>query len=253
MGFHVIIPARYHSTRLAAKALALIGEQPMIVHVCQQALKSGAQSITVATDHDEIIEQVERAGFNAVLTRDDHQSGSDRVYEAAQLAGLAEQDIIVNVQGDEPFIPAENIQQVASLLTKTSHSMATLCCPISSAADVLDANIVKVVFDQNLKALYFSRAPIPFCRDNPLKVSAALPTSYYRHIGIYAYRKSFLQKFIGWSPSSLELTESLEQLRAMENGASIAIHVLSDMPPAGVDTLEDLQKAQAFYLKQQNI
>ncbi|WP_444998315.1 3-deoxy-manno-octulosonate cytidylyltransferase [Aliikangiella sp. IMCC44359] len=245
--FHVIIPARYHSTRLAAKALATIGNKTMIEHVCYQAAQSGAQSITVATDDERIKTVVDAAGYSAVLTSEKHPSGSDRVYQAAEIVGLDEKDIIVNVQGDEPFIPPENIVLVASLLSKTDYPMATLCCQIESAEEVLDPNAVKVVFDKTARALYFSRSAIPFSRHHQIKLGQPLQADYFRHIGIYAYRKAFLKQFIHWSPSEHEQTESLEQLRVLDNGQNIAIACLDEIPPHGVDTQTDLDKARKHY------
>lgn len=247
--FHVIIPARFQSTRLPAKALKTIGDKPMIVHVCEQASKSGAESITVATDHHEIVNAVESAGFRAVLTKVDHPSGSDRVCEAAQLAGLSSQDIIVNVQGDEPFIPPENIALVASLVDDKTNHMGTLCCEIHTAKEALDPNAVKVVFDINNRALYFSRSIIPFNRNQVVAIDKPLSSRHFRHIGIYAYRLAFLEQFIKWSPSSLEIAESLEQLRVLENGYSIAIASLNIAPPHGVDTPADLQAARDYFAR----
>lgn len=244
--FHVIIPARFHSMRLPAKALELIGDKPMIVHVCEQASKSGAESVTVATDHQEIINAVEAAGFKAVLTKEEHPSGSDRVCEAAQLAGLNLDDVIVNVQGDEPFIPPQNIALVASLLDNQVNHMATLCCEVKTAKEALDPNVVKVVFNNDNQALYFSRSLLPFNRNQAVQLEQPLTSPCYRHIGIYAYRLKFLQQFIQWPPGSLEIIESLEQLRVLENGHNIAISCLESAPPHGVDTPDDLQAARLF-------
>ncbi|TQV85839.1 3-deoxy-manno-octulosonate cytidylyltransferase [Aliikangiella coralliicola] len=245
--FHVIIPARYQSSRLPGKPLTQIGNQSMILHVCDRAKESGAESITVATDNNAILDEVQQHGYDAVLTREDHPSGSDRIYEAAEKIGLNDEQIIVNVQGDEPFIPAENISLVASLLSSPEDQMSTLCCPISEAEEVLDPNAVKVIFDKNGKAIYFSRSPIPYDRENIIKLGSPLSASYYRHIGIYAYRKSFLKQFISWSPSELESAESLEQLRVIENGFSIKIAALEKSPPHGVDTPLDLEKAKHYF------
>ncbi len=245
--FHVIIPARFQSTRLPAKALSMIGNKTMIEHVCAQAELSGAESVTVATDSDKILSVVDNAGFKGVITSDKHLSGSDRVFEAAELIGLSENDIIVNVQGDEPFIPPDNISLVASLLNKEQFPMATLCCQIHSSEEALDPNVVKVVFDYAKKALYFSRSLIPFNRDKPVKTGLQLIENYYRHIGIYAYRKSFLKQFIQWPQSELEKIECLEQLRVLENGGSIGIANLENAPPPGIDTPEDLEVAQVYF------
>ncbi|MGX5173901.1 3-deoxy-manno-octulosonate cytidylyltransferase [Aliikangiella sp. IMCC44653] len=245
--FHVIIPARYHSTRLPAKALAKIGPRSMVEHVCLRASESGAASVTVATDHQLIYDQVIQAGFNAVMTKIEHPSGSDRLFEAAELIGLEDKDVIVNVQGDEPFIPPQNIALVASLLSKQDFPMATLCCKINSAEEVLDPNSVKVIFNKNQSALYFSRSPIPYSREKPLTIDSQLSDDYYRHIGIYAYRKVFLKQYIHWPQGQLETMESLEQLRVLENGAKIGVACLDSAPPAGVDTEQDLKAANLYY------
>lgn len=250
--FHVIIPARYQSTRLPAKPLSIIGDKPMIVHVCERAVQSGALSVTVATDHDEILQAVKKAGYNAVLTKINHPSGSDRVFEAAELIGLNDDDVIVNVQGDEPFIPYQNIQLVASLINSSESQiegsqMATLCCPIDSAKELIDPNIVKVIFNLIHKAIFFSRSVIPFNRDNPIKIGDDLTADYYRHIGIYSYTKKFLKQFIAWPQSQLEKTEALEQLRVIENGYAISIATLNELPPHGVDTKQDLENARQYY------
>lgn len=241
MTFHVIIPARYQSSRLPGKPLSTIGGISMIERVCQRAGQSGAQSITVATDHLEIVQCVEGAGYNAVMTREDHVSGSDRIFEAAEILGLEDDAIIVNVQGDEPFIPSENILQVAKLISAKNARMATLCCPIESD-EANDPNTVKVIFDKSSKAIYFSRSKIPFIRD----LQPAVANPYYRHIGIYAYTKSLLADFVSWPESNLENLEKLEQLRVIENGDSIYVDVLKSAPPAGIDTPYDLERANLF-------
>lgn len=246
MKFHVIIPARYKSTRLPGKPLAKIGNRSMIEHVCLRAIDSGAQSVTVATDHPDIKECVEKAGFNAVMTRSDHVSGSDRIYEAAEILNLTDSDIIVNVQGDEPFIPSQNISQVAGLINRYQTGMATLCCPIIDAQEANDPNAVKVIFDANNKSIYFSRSTIPFVRKSSNDSKFGLG-DHYRHIGIYAYTKSFLAQFIKWPEARLEKLEKLEQLRAIENGESIYLDVLEVSPPAGIDTPQDLLKANQYY------
>ncbi len=246
MNFHVIIPARYQSSRLPGKPLARIGHQEMIIHVCKKAAKSGALSVTVATDHREIKSCVEAAGYKAVMTREDHVSGSDRIYEAASILGLSDEDVIVNVQGDEPFIPSNNISQVAGLIERHQTRMATLCCPIVDQHEADDPNAVKVIFDKDHKAIYFSRSTIPFVRSNPSGSTFSLG-NHFRHIGIYAYTKSFLAEFINWPESKLENLEKLEQLRAIENGENIYLDLLDDAPPAGIDTPEDLHKANLLF------
>jgi len=245
MNFHVIIPARFQSSRLPGKPLAKIGNKTMIEHVCQRAKESGALSVTVATDHSEIISCVEKAGYQAVLTKEDHPSGSDRIFEASQIIGLVDEDIIVNVQGDEPFIPQQNIRQVAALIDSNNTKMATLCCRIDNQQEANNPNAVKVIFDNNLKAIYFSRSTIPYVRGNDEK-SVFSKNNHYRHLGIYAYRKSFLGDFVSWPESNLEKLEKLEQLRVIENGESIYLHVLQTTPPAGIDTPEDLRRANQY-------
>ena len=251
MSFHVIIPARFESTRLPGKPLAKIGDRAMIEHVCQKAVESGAKSVTVATDHQQIADCVEAAGFKAVMTNSEHASGSDRIYEACEILGLSDDDIVVNVQGDEPFIPSENILQVADLIKKHNTNMATLCCPIEDAHEAENPNAVKVIFDKNHKAIYFSRSTIPFVREVDEKSKFSLG-NHFRHIGIYAYTKSFLSQFVSWSESQLEKLEKLEQLRVIENGESIYLDVLNNPPPAGIDTHQDLDEANQYYAKIQD-
>ena len=241
MNFHVIIPARYQSSRLPGKPLSKIGDLSMIERVCQRASNSGAQSVTVATDDQRILQCVKDAGYHAVMTKESHVSGSDRIFEAAEILGLDDDAIIVNVQGDEPFIPSENITQVAELLTDKKAKMATLCCSISSA-EADDPNTVKVIFDKNQKAIYFSRSKIPFIREHHKDNE----NHYYRHIGIYAYTKSLLASFVSWPESKLESAEKLEQLRIIENGENIYVGVLNSPPPAGIDTPNDLERANQF-------
>ncbi len=246
MSFHVIIPARFESSRLPGKPLKMIGHLTMIEHVCQRAIESGALSVTVATDHLAIKSKVEQAGFKAVLTREDHVSGSDRIFEAANKIKLNDEDIIVNVQGDEPFIPSKNIRLVAKLIERHKAKMTTLCCPIKNRNEVNDANSVKVIFDNNNKAIYFSRSAIPFNRSKTKQENLSI-SNYFRHIGIYAYKKSFLAQFVAWPESFLESTEKLEQLRVLENGGEIYLDQLKETPPAGIDTPEDLIQANIYF------
>jgi 3-deoxy-manno-octulosonate cytidylyltransferase (CMP-KDO synthetase) len=253
MSFHVIIPARLLSTRLSKKCLKKIGKQPMLLHVCQRAIESGAQSVTVATDSLQVRKIVESAGYSAVLTQKDHPSGSDRVFEAANQLNLGDRDIIVNLQGDEPFMPSEAIQTVADIVLTHPNSMGTLCCPIISKQELSNPNTVKVVFNRSKKALYFSRAHIPFIREDTLiqektlNSQSVLKTHHYRHIGIYAYTKAFLNHYVHWPVSTLESLEKLEQLRVLDYGKNIYIEILSTPPEAGVDTLADLQRANHYF------
>ncbi|MDQ7049787.1 MAG: 3-deoxy-manno-octulosonate cytidylyltransferase [Enterobacterales bacterium] len=252
MSFHVILPARYQSTRLPGKPLALIGETPMIIHVCEKAKLSGAASVSVATDDQRIFDCVKDAGFNPIMTHQDHPSGSDRIFEAAQHLKLNDSDVIVNVQGDEPFIPPQNIAQVADLLKPKMGDkeigIASLCCAIETPQQLNNPDCVKVVLDKNQMALYFSRSAIPYQRDVTSNLSAdQVASSAYRHIGIYAYRYSFLSQYINWPESDLEKIEKLEQLRVLSQGQSIKMGILNSAPQNGVDNPTDLKAANEYY------
>lgn len=248
MSFTVVIPARYASTRLPGKPLADIGGLPMIIRVMQRARQSGAASVCVATDDVRVYEVVREYGGEVLMTRDDHVSGTDRLQEVAHKLGFADDHIIVNVQGDEPLIPPAVIDQVAhNLAAHGSCGVATLCEPIERREDLFNPNIVKVVADERGQALYFSRAPIPWHRDGFAIPGDELPTGqWWRHIGIYAYRVGFLKQFVSWPPARLELTESLEQLRAMANGIAIHVAPASEPVPGGVDTEEDLERMRTL-------
>ncbi len=237
--FHVIIPARYQSTRLPGKPLRDIFGKSMIQRVYEQASQSGAVSVTVATDDQRIFDHVIGFGGNAVMTRADHESGTDRIFEASELLAIDNQELVINVQGDEPFIPSENILQVATLLQKEGAVMSTLCTPIIERAEYSNPNVVKVVLSDNGRAIYFSRASIPMDRDNQCDVSDIA----FRHLGIYGFKMEYLRKFANMPVAKLESIEKLEQLRALANGDSIEIVVAEKIPPAGVDTPEDLQSA----------
>jgi|SRR5690606_5022305 len=253
MNFVVVIPARFGSSRLPGKPLADIGGLPMVVQVLRRCAGSQAARVLVATDDERIAEAVRAAGGEAVMTRDDHASGTDRLQEVAAALQLGEQDIVVNVQGDEPLIPAKVIDQVAqNLASNPECGIATLCEPIETRDDLFNANIVKVVFDQHGKALYFSRAPIPWHRDEfAREATSELPQgSWWRHIGIYAYRVGFLHQFVQWSPAELEQIEALEQLRAMANGVRIHVAPACELVPGGVDTDADLQRVRAMLVEQ---
>lgn len=253
MSFHVIIPARMASLRLPNKPLADIGGQPMIVRVAQQAAKCGAVSVTVAGDDARIIDAAKAAGFNALMTDMQHTSGTERIHQAAAMLGLADDAIVVNVQGDEPLIPPQLIARVAKELAQQKHAvMATACHTLHDFADMLNPNVVKVVLDADSLALYFSRAPIPYPRDALMQhdvdvFPSGLPA--YRHIGIYAYRVGFLKIYSDLSPPALEKFESLEQLRVLWHGYKIAVSVVADAPPAGVDTAEDLARVRKIFAK----
>jgi len=249
MSFTVIIPARYASTRLPGKPLLDIAGKPMVQHVYEQAIKSQAQRVVVATDDQRIFDVVETFGAEVIMTSDKHPSGTDRLEEVVSKLKLSDDEIVVNVQGDEPLIPPDVIDQVAQNLSKQfGAGIATLCEQITRLEQVFNPNAVKVIFDRNGMANYFSRAPIPWARDNfsalteSVNDKATMPNgaNYYRHIGIYAYRVSFLKDYITWPPSMTEKTESLEQLRALSNGVGIHVELAVSTPPAGVDTEEDL-------------
>lgn len=210
----------------------------MVVHVCERAQASGARSVVVATDDERILKAVERAGHRALMTRRDHDSGTDRIAEAAARLGLAAQDIVVNVQGDEPLIDAGLIKTVAAALERNREaSMSTACHPIHDEASAANPNVVKVVLDAAGYALYFSRSRIPYPRDK----GGAAGVPCYRHAGIYGYRVEFLQVFSSLKPSLLERTEALEQLRALSHGYRIAVAVGTAEIPPGVDTPQDLE------------
>lgn len=248
MGYRIVIPARFSSSRLPGKPLADIAGKPMVVRVLERCLESRAASVHVATDDARIARAVEAAGGHALMTRAEHASGTDRLQEVAQQLGLQDTDIIVNVQGDEPLIPAAVIEQVASnLMTRSDFAMATLCEPITQMEDVWNSNIVKVVSDVTGRALYFSRAPIPLQRDGMLKVGEVAAGSWWRHIGIYAYRVGLLNEFVTWPRGDLERLESLEQLRVMEKGCAIHVAPAVMAVPGGVDTPEDLVRIRGCF------
>jgi 3-deoxy-manno-octulosonate cytidylyltransferase (CMP-KDO synthetase) len=238
----VLIPARYASTRFPGKPLADLAGKPMVVRVCERAAASGASRIAVATDDARIREAVEAAGHRALMTRAEHASGTDRIAEAATALGLADDEVVVNVQGDEPLIDPALIREVAAALAAGGEaSMSTACHPIDDPAALANPNVVKVVLDARGHALYFSRAQIPFPR------GAGGP--WYRHAGIYGYRVSFLKAFGGLRPSPLEQTEALEQLRALWHGYRIAVIIRPGEPEPGVDTPEDLVLAARAWEK----
>ena len=242
--FHVVIPARYGSTRLPAKPLALVDGLPMVVQTAHSVARANPESLVVATDDQRIIDVVESAGFRAFMTRADHPSGSDRVLEVVNRLGLDVDDIVINVQGDEPLMPAMVLQQLASALANSDVGVATLCERIESRTEVFNPNVVKVVRDQDGRGLYFSRAPIPWARTEFASDSSVLPNaaSYLRHIGVYAYRVSALRTFVSLPPGHLEQLESLEQLRLLENGLPILVLDSAVSVPGGVDTADDLQR-----------
>ncbi|MDB5825385.1 MAG: 3-deoxy-manno-octulosonate cytidylyltransferase [Herminiimonas sp.] len=250
MSFTVIIPARMASTRLPDKPLADLGGKPMIVRVAERASESGALRVIVATDHVDILLACERHGVAAQMTRADHPSGTDRIAEVALSLGLGRDDVVVNVQGDEPLIDPGLIAATAALVS-LQVPMATVAHPISQIADLFNPNVVKVVLDRNGRALSFSRAPIPWHRDAFAKATDRMPEDYtaLRHIGLYAYSNRFLQLYPTLSVSPLERIEALEQLRAMWHGHAIAVHVTESAPPTGVDTPEDLARVREHFAR----
>ncbi|HRH17841.1 MAG TPA: 3-deoxy-manno-octulosonate cytidylyltransferase [Aquabacterium sp.] len=246
MGFAVLIPARLASSRLPNKPLADIAGLPMIVHVARRAALSGATRVVVAADDARIVQACEHHGVQAVLTRSDHATGSDRLAEACELLGIHGDDVVVNVQGDEPLIDPALIDACATLLMQQPECvMSTAAHPIDDATDFANPNVVKVVLDARQRALYFSRAPIPWWRDGPAPATPAPGAAQpLRHIGLYGYRAGFLQAFPLLSASPLETIESLEQLRVLWHGHRIAVHITPHAPGAGVDTPQDLERVR---------
>lgn len=277
MIFTAIIPARYASTRFPGKPLADIAGKPMVVRVAQQAAKSGAREVIVATDHAEIARVVEAAGFEAVMTRKDHATGTDRIAEVAAKRGFGARHVVVNVQGDEPLIPPALIRAVAeNLQSHREAAIATACHPITTSAEFANPNVVKVVLDHAGYALYFSRAPVPYARDAfarvrntsrdafarvgnisrdalnsglPARLPPRLPA--YRHLGIYAYRCGFLSAFKRLRKAAIEEFEALEQLRALAHGYRISVAVTRSAPRPGVDTPDDLRRILRHYRRAQ--
>ncbi|HEY7873015.1 MAG TPA: 3-deoxy-manno-octulosonate cytidylyltransferase [Rudaea sp.] len=245
-GFIVAIPARYGSTRLPGKPLRLLGGEPLIVHVARRARAAGAAQVVIATDDARVVAALADSKIEVCLTRADHASGSDRLAECAVALGWPDDALVVNLQGDEPFAPAAGINAVASALVEDDADMATLAAPVESAREWFDPNCVKVVRDLRGRALYFSRAPVPWARDALAHDRMAMPEGLevLRHIGIYAYRAGFLKAFAHLPATPLERAESLEQLRALEHGHAIAVRITPETFPPGVDTEEDLARAE---------
>lgn len=241
MSFVVVIPARYASTRLPGKALADIAGKTMIEHVVERANESNAKRVIVATDDERILAALISADCEVCLTRPDHESGSDRLAEVVEKLNIADDEIVVNVQGDEPMIPGQLINQVASALNSAKTAvMSTAAKAIKNDADLNNPNVVKVVFAQNGRALYFSRSAIPFARDQRL-------ANAWHHIGIYAYKSHFLKRYQKLNSSLIEQTESLEQLRVLDNGDDIIVEVVDYETGVGVDTPEDLDKIRSLF------
>ncbi|MFZ9405549.1 MAG: 3-deoxy-manno-octulosonate cytidylyltransferase [Burkholderiaceae bacterium] len=252
--FIALVPARMASSRLPDKPLADIAGLPMVIRVANQAALSGAQRVAIATDSAAVLECARSHGIDAILTRADHPSGTDRLAEAVNTLQLHDDEIVVNVQGDEPLIPPDLVRTVAALLAdRPDCGMATAAHPIHDTTEFFSPNVVKVVCDALGRALYFSRAPIPFERDAmpgfPQERPATLPGAgqVMRHIGLYAYRVSFLRAWQSFSPAPIEQIESLEQLRALWHGVRIAVLRIEQAPPAGVDTQADLDRVRALF------
>lgn len=249
-GFRVVIPARMASTRLPDKPLADIGGKAMVVRVAEQAVRSGADEVWIATDDTRVADAACEAGFGWLMTCADHPSGTDRLAEVVHLRGWADGDIIVNVQGDEPLIDPALIRDVAAALAADElAAVATAAHAFDDAAAMFNPNVVKVVIDAHQRALYFSRAPIPWARDafaaGREQLPAGLPV--LRHVGIYAYRAGFLKQYAALAPSAIEQWEALEQLRVLWHGERIAVRVIDHVPAAGVDTAEDLERVRRVF------
>jgi 3-deoxy-manno-octulosonate cytidylyltransferase (CMP-KDO synthetase) len=252
MSFTALIPARYASTRLPGKPLADIAGVPMVVRVARRAERAGAERVVVATDDERIRAAVEKHGVACCLTRGDHPTGTDRLAEAAMQLDLADDAIVVNVQGDEPLLAPELIRGVAELLAAhPDAAIATACHAIDDPAEAFNPNVVKVVLDRAGYALYFSRATIPWARDAFAISRAALPPNFplHRHYGLYAYRAGFLRRFPSLPPAPVERFEALEQLRALWHGHRIVVQVAAGTPAPGVDTEEDLARVRAIYAR----
>lgn len=247
MGFVALIPARLASSRLPDKPLADIGGKPMVIRTIERALKSGAEGVHVATDDQRVFDVVAAHGYSALMTAVDHTSGTERLAEAADLLGLADDDCVVNVQGDEPLIDPALIDAVAAMLQRDNNlPMTTACHAIASAEDFFNPNVVKVVLDHTGRALYFSRAPIPYARDAFIQSREVLPADLpvFRHIGIYGYRAGFLRRYRTLSPCAMEQFEALEQLRVLWHGFPIGVSQVPHAPEAGVDTQADLDRVR---------
>jgi 3-deoxy-manno-octulosonate cytidylyltransferase (CMP-KDO synthetase) len=244
--FHVVIPARLAASRLPGKPLLMIGDRPLIQWVWQSARASRAASVTVATDDVRILDSARAFGADCMMTSPQHTSGTDRIAEAVREKGFAADEVVVNLQGDEPMMPPAVIDEVAeSLRTRPHIDIATAVAPILTLAEFLDPSCVKALRALDGQALYFSRAPVPWPRDAATQDGPTRFAGAWRHVGIYAYRVRSLLQFASWPPTPLEECEKLEQLRALEHGMRIHLTVLSQAPPAGVDTPADLERVRA--------
>ncbi|NOH81985.1 3-deoxy-manno-octulosonate cytidylyltransferase [Vibrio sp. RE86] len=250
MSFTVVIPARYQSTRLPGKPLADIGGKPMIQWVYEQAIQAGADKVIIATDDNRVEQAALAFGGEVCMTSPDHESGTERLAEVVDKMAIPDDHIIVNVQGDEPLIPPAIISQVAENLANSIAPMATLAVEIDDEAEVFNPNAVKVLTDKDGYAMYFSRATIPWDRDNFAKQDKVVAHPLMRHIGIYAYRAGFINTYINWEPTALEKIECLEQLRVLWYGEKIHVEVAKEAPAAGVDTPEDLEVVRKLIAQQ---
>ena len=249
MSFVAIIPARFASSRLPGKPLADINGKPMVVRVMERAQQSGASRVIVATDHPGVVDVIKQAGGEVCMTRADHHSGTERLAEVIDHYHFDDEQIVVNVQGDEPLIPPVIIRQVAENLAQCRAGMATLAVPIHTADEAFNPNAVKVVMDAQGFALYFSRAPIPWDRERFSQSRDLIGDTFLRHIGIYAYRAGFIRRYIRWQPSQLEKIEMLEQLRVLWYGEKIHVAVAQEVPGIGVDTQEELNSVRQLLLQ----
>ena len=251
----VVIPARWSSVRLPGKPLADIAGKPMVVRVYEQAVASGVGPVVVASDDERVVGAARDCGADAVLTSAAHASGTDRIAEVVAMRGLDPATVVVNVQGDEPLLPPSLIEQVAANLSRREEfAIATLCEAIEREDEIFEPDVVKVVFDAEGRAAYFSRAPIPYCRGRfdaraPSPPAAAPYGLHHRHIGLYAYRADFLSRFHSLGPAPNELAESLEQLRAVHHGYSIHVEAARERPGPGVDTPADLERVRAIFAR----
>jgi 3-deoxy-manno-octulosonate cytidylyltransferase (CMP-KDO synthetase) len=247
--YNIVIPARFASQRLPGKVLLDLAGKPMLQHAWQRAMESAAESVVVATDDESIVNAAESFGAKAVLTRSDHQSGSDRIAECADLLNWPDDMRVVNLQADEPLMPPACLDQVAALLDwRTDCEVASLYWPITDAGEVQNPNAVKVVTGADECALYFSRAPIPYARDyGEVCEAIAKGVEWKRHLGLYAYRLAALRRYTSCAPTPLEKTERLEQLRVMEQGGRIAMARACEFIPAGIDSPDDLERVRQYF------
>lgn len=250
MSFTVIIPARFASSRLPGKPLAEIAGKPMIQHVFEKAQQLGANRVIIATDNEKVAAVAQGFGAEVCMTSEHHNSGTERLAEVVEKLAISDDEIIVNIQGDEPLIPPVIVHQVAENLAKFKVNMATLAVKIHDAEELFNPNVVKVVTDKEGYVLYFSRSVIPYDRDQFMGLQditkATLAEVYLRHIGLYAYRAGFIKKYVQWAPTQLENLEKLEQLRVLWNGERIHVELAKEVPAVGVDTAEDLEKVRSI-------